>query len=570
MRSRSCARFQHIGPIVRDGVLTTCTESATLRGSFAPVPARHRGFRAVLLLASILPVAALAERPRLAVVLVVDQLSAATFDANLPAATGGFRRLVNEGFRYRECRYEAAPTTTSSGHATLSTGTYPSVHGIVANSWFDPATRASVYATEDSRYPIVGREPVPPRDGVSPFRLKAAAFGDALKASFEDAKVISLSGKDRGAVFLAGASANAAVWLDWHRPMFVTSRLYATELPPWVKPFNDRLSQALAAGLMWSLPRGGFTGEHKERPYARDIAGFGRQFPHSLQKDSSPPRQAEAVRLHPIADEMLVDMAVAALEQERLGKDDVPDLLTLSFSGFDELAHAFGPDSPEVQVRFRELDAAVGRLLQVLDRSVGRGRYVVVLTADHGGNRVPEELRLRGIDAGRIDVRAMVPVLEQDADSALGAGDWFVGWYTPGFVVHPTAQERIHSIDAALRAAARRTEGVLDLLPKHELIAGRHGPVGDLYRRGLDAERSPDFILLTRPFWQYGTHDAAAHGTHHLYDRRLPLVWFGAGVKRGEALSSEPIDVAPTLAWLLEAEPPSASMGRVLREALSR
>ena len=329
-----------------------------------------------------------AERPRLGVLLVVDQLSVAHFDARLPGATGGFRRLVAEGFRFRDARNRGAPALTALGHATIATGAYASVHGIVGNDWYDAALKRPVYVCEDPRYRILGREPVP-GDGTAPSRMRAGTLGDALKAAYPEAKTVAIAGKDRAAMLLVGFSANAAVWMDHVVPRFTSSNVYGSALPAWVEPVNERLATVMTAGMQWSLPRGGFTGASPPA-WATDVFGFGRSFPHVVNPKASALEQTEQILHTPLINDCLVDLALAAVQAEKLGADDVPDLLTVSFSTFDKVLHAFGPDSPEAAAVFSELDAQLTRLLAGLDQRVGKGKYVVALTADHGGMNVAE------------------------------------------------------------------------------------------------------------------------------------------------------------------------------------
>jgi arylsulfatase A-like enzyme len=249
-----------------------------------------------------------------------------------------------------------------------------------------------------------------------------------------------------------------------------------------------------------------------------------------------------------------------------MGKDDAPDFLAISFSSHDFLAHDFGPDSPEMEDAFRRLDLQIGRLLDGLDREVGKGKYVVALSADHGGGQNPELLKARRIDAGRVDGRGPVlATLEAEADAALGPADWFAGYWTPGLFASPAGKAKIHTADARIIAAGRKLEGVAEVLSLPELVKpGTHGALGDLYRHGIYPGRSPDFIIVPRPFWMYGTKDMAAHGTPWLYDRAVPLVLFGGPIKKGELELADAVDVAVTLAALVGSPPPPAAIGRVL------
>ncbi len=510
--------------------------------------------RGLLVLLLALPAFA-AERPRLGVVLVVDQLGADAFNARLPHLKGGLKRLAAEGLKFHELRFESAPSVTSAGHATLMTGAWPEAHGVPANEWFDWDTGKPRYCVQDEAFTILGRGPG--KDGTAPTALRAPTLSETLKAHLEGAKAVVISGKERSAILAAGHAADAVVWFDNTLPFFTSSTFYAKELPAWVAPTNDALAkELLARGLAWGLPGGGYTGKSPEPPR-----------PTGAEKQEA---FAELPASQPVIDRLEVDLALAAAQALSLGKDDVPDLLTISFSGHDRVGHAFGTGSPELNAELDVVDAEVGRLLDALDKSVGKGRYVVVLTADHGSPPTAEVSKARGLDAGRVDTKALLAALDAEADAALGPADWFAGYKTPGYFAAPARRAKLLTIAERLRRVAAAQPGVHDLLPYAQLVQpGAFGSLGELYRRGAVPGRSPDFILVPKPYWIYGTKDRSGHSTPWLFDRAVPLVVYGTGVKKGEAGVAEAVDVAPTLSRLLQIPTPAAARGRPI-EAVFR
>ncbi len=493
------------------------------------------------------PAPAVGARARLGVLVVIDQLSADAFEARLPKTTGGIRRLVDEGTRFRACLYDAAPTLTSIGHSTLVTGTTGDVHGIVGNEWVDHETGKAVLSTEDPAYQVLGR--APKRDGTAPTWLMAPTLGESVKLADPKARVVTISAKDRASILTAGRGADAAIWFDTEQPFFTTSTFYAAQIPAWVTPTNEKLAKLLVSGAFaWGLPGGGASGQNPTPP-KRDREPF-----------------AERPELQPILDGLEVDLAEAAVKALELGKDDVPDLLVVSFSGHDRTGHAFGPDAPEAIAEFGVIDRELGRLLTVLDANVGRGRYVVALSADHGVAPLPEFAKARGLDSGGVDSAAIKEVLEKEADATLGKGDWFAQAKASGlYAASPAARAKLHGLDARLRTLAKAQPGVADLLPMPSVMSGAMpGQFGDAFRKGAYLGRSPDFMIVPRPYWVFGTSDHTGHGTPYFYDRAVPLVFAGAGVKKGVANEADAIDVAPTLARLMGVPPPAATRGRVL------
>lgn len=497
----------------------------------------------LLLLLAASPV--LAERPRLGVVIVIDQLSSDAFHARMPKVTGGIKRLTTEGYTFYEARFEAAPTITAVGHATLMTGAYGQVHGITSNDWIDAETGKPCLSVQDSTYQVLGRAPQE-RDGTAPTWLRAPTLVDAVKSADDKALGLSISAKDRSAILCAGR-AGLAVWFDAEKPFFTTSTFYAKEPPAFLAPVNERLAKLVLQGAFaWGLPGGGTTGKSPQLP--------------QRQGDSEP--LAENPALQAPLDTAEVDLALDGVKALGLGKDEIPDLLTVSFSGHDRIGHGFGPDSPESLAEYLHIDREIGRLLAGLDTLVGKGKYVVVLSSDHGVPPVPELSAARGLDAGRVNMKALRELLDKELDEQLGRQDWFAGSKTPGFTFTAALRLRAQPQVERLRKLARAQPGVLDLLP----LTNLEGPQGRLYARGAFVGRSPDLFVVTRPYWTYGAHDKTGHASPWLYDRSVPLVFFGPGVKKGQGGTTEPIHVAPTLSRLLTVPPPAAAQGRSLDE----
>lgn len=489
-----------------------------------------------------------ADRPRLGVFLVVDQLSAETFRARLPQTTAGIKRLTQEGVTFYEARYEAAPTITSVGHATLMTGSYGAVHGITANEWIEHETGTPRLSTEDATYTVLGRE-AHKRDGTAPSWLRAPTLADAVRSHHDKALAVSVSAKDRSAILCAG-NAGLAVWFDAEKPFFTTSTFYAKELPAFLAPINTRLADAVLKGAFkWGLPAGGVDGK---APVLAPGAG--------RQGDSEP--FAEALEIQQPLDTAEVDVALSAVEQLGLGKDDVPDLLTISFSAHDRIGHHFGPDSKESLDDFLHLDKEIGRLLTELDKRVGRGRYVVAFSSDHGVAPIPEIAKARGLDAGHMDMKALRELLDAELDAALGKQDWFAGSKTPGLTFAPALRAKALGQFERLKKAALKHPGVRDLYLSSALDV--NDPLQAHYRRGYVPGRTPDLIVLTKPYWTYGTYDRTGHATPYRYDSAVPLVFFGGALKKTSAGVAEAIDAAPTLSRLLDVPAPAAAQGRPL------
>jgi predicted AlkP superfamily pyrophosphatase or phosphodiesterase len=477
---------------------------------------------------------AAAAQVRLGVVIVVDQLSAESFRELAPHSTAGIARLRQEGTVFFQTVFRAAPTVTSVGHATLATGTYAASHGIVGNDWFDAAGDFSRQSTEDKNYTIVGRAPSA-TDATAATFLKVPTLSETVKAHRAQAKSVVISGKDRSAILTAGKSADAAIWFDSKQPLFVTSTAYAPTLPTWLTALNLKVSAA-----------------YEKIPKAEMAKG---------QEESA----AEDMAFQASIDAFEVDVALEAVDAFELGKDDIVDLLSISFSGHDRIGHHFGPDSAESHASFASIDKQLGRLFAALDKKVGKNRYVVGFSADHGVGKKAEVLQSRGIDAGRIDIKSLRERLEAALDGKMQPADWIIGFKTPGFALNRKLRAQLTPAAVeALKLAALQEPGVSELLTLSEVLEGKHqGSYAQALRRGAFEGRSPDLFVIPRPFWMYGKSEAAAHATAYSYDSAVPMLFWGPGVGKAKLGEAEAIDFAPTMAFLLGVPTPAGASGHV-------
>jgi hypothetical protein len=474
-----------------------------------------------------------ADRPKLGVVLIVDQLSAQAFEARLSGVKFGFKRLVTEGFVFRECRYEGVPSVTSVGHATLATGAYGESHGITGNEWFDREWNAPRYSSEDKNFSLLKRNgaKTSTRSGTAPTAMMIPTLSEMVRFLSPQAQSVVITGKDRSAILSAGR-ANLALWLDTDEAIFTTSTFYAKELPGWVTARNEVLLKEL-----------------------------GRQQAATRNSDKSKEPRAEQLDAQGLIDTAQIDLAIAAIKNLGLGKHASVDLLTIGFSGHDRIGHDVGPEGKEALENFAHLDVELGRLLTFLDDQLGVNNYVVALSADHGVAPLPATTRAHGGEAQNVDVRAFAEGVEKALDAEFSPKDYIVSSRNPGLTLSDAGRALLPQIYDRIRGAAKKYPGIADAWLGSEL--DRHGEVGHIYQRGYFEGRSPDIILILKPFYVYGS-DGTGHGGAYLYDRAVPLVFFGSGVNRGHSLVTEASNVAPTLSALLHVPTPSGATGKAL------
>jgi arylsulfatase A-like enzyme len=538
-----------------------------------------------------------APKPKLAVVISVDGLSYARLESYRPLYTAGLKRLLDEGFVERAARYQHMNTETGPGHASLGTGAPPRVTGIVLNSWFeqgeDGALR-NVYCTD--------QRDASGKKAAGPGNLRVPTLGDRLAEKDSGARVVSVSAKDRGAIFLAGKNpAHAVYWWDGETGRFQTSAAYkpSAAAASIVKKYNDTKAGGMLParfGLVWQkLPEPAAAPGAKPVPTAvpaNVIARFqypvhGLGFGHDLSAYGRVPAGGAngyfgGIYRSPIIDELTTDLALAFLTDAgfELGHGDVPDLLAISYSGHDPVAHDYGDESEESRDALRRLDLQIGRILDALDTNYPKGTVLVALSADHGFPMMPEVARVldKTATGGRIETgresldndRERMNRLLDDAlcldrsTRVIGAMDgWNLFYSRAAFPFKTVAGTcgpagspvTTADVDRVLPGVIKGfwSEEVEDVVLVSQQKAWPDTPTLAFVRNDFDAERSGDAFIIPR--WgvmnSYNPGRGAMHGTQYEYDIHVPLVFWGAVKPGASDAPATPYDLAPTVgAWL--------------------
>jgi hypothetical protein len=537
-------------------------------------------------------------KPKLAVVISVDGLSWSRLESYRPLYTAGLKRLLDEGFVERAARYQHLNTETGPGHASLGTGAPPRVTGIVLNSWFEygpDGALQNVYCT-DQKDAATGRKIA------GPGNLRVPTLGDRLVENIKGARVVSVSAKDRGAIFLAGKNpAHAVYWYDGETGRFQTSAAYR---PPAaaaaiVKKFNETKAGGMLParfGLVWEkLPEAAPPPGAKPYPTAVPLdviarfqfATHGLGFGHDLSTYGRLPAGGPygyfgGIYRSPLIDVLTADLALAFLNDPgyALGHGDGPDLLAISFSGHDPVAHDYGDESEESRDALRRLDLQIGRVLDALETNYAKGTVLVALSADHGFPMMPEVAKAldKAATGGRLETgrdtlhndRERLNRLLDDAlcldrsANVVGAMDgWNLFYGRPAFPYRTVAGA---CGPAGAPVTAADVDRVLPRVIKHVwdeevedvfLVSGQAAwpetPTAAFVRNDFDHERSGDAFVIPR--WgvmnSYNPGRGAMHGTQYEYDIHVPLVFWGA-VKAGASdAATTPYDLAPTVGrWL--------------------
>lgn len=533
--------------------------------------------RLALVLCVALSLPAVAKPPRLTLVISVDAYGTDLMQRSRGKFKSGLARLNNEGAVFPVMRYDLAECVTGVGHATLWTGAWPNRHGIVGNKLFNRATGKLEPVFTDASHPVL--EAPLGNDDASPANLLADTLSDRVRtATALRGKAIAISGKPRSAIAMAGRLGDAW-WFHEQVGRFVTGTWYRKEFPTWVKTFNDKKLPDTFHGKKWELLGQGkdYVGED-ERPFESDWYGLGKTFPHPLSGGlpSPGPQSYSALASSPMMYEVLVPFVKAAIDGEQLGKDDVPDLLSLSLSPLDRTYHLYGPTSWEMQDHLLRLDKALAEIISYAERAAGgKSNLVVVLTGDHGGANIPEEWASLGLDAARVPPAGLIKGVNEELEKRFGVQNAVAAIEEVDVYFDPKALEG-KKVDAAQvrRAAAAWLAKQPDLylaVAKDDLWSTNGNGVLRALRNGYHPERSGDVLIVMKPYHVLESEPrGTSHGTPWSYDAEVPLYLFGRGVRPGQyATVAQAIDVAPTVADLMELGAPAMSEGRPLSEALN-
>jgi predicted AlkP superfamily pyrophosphatase or phosphodiesterase len=518
------------------------------------------------------PSSATQERPRLVVFLVIDGLPQRQVTAYRDQlAPDGFARFLDRGAWYSHAHYRHAFTVTAAGHATMLTGAYPHRTGIIGNDWRDPVSGERVYCTGDHAATYIGNK-TDRLDGTSPRNLKVDTVGDVLRRLDGRSKVVAISGKDRGAI-LPGGHAGTAYMYQSSSGQFASSTYYMPRHPAWVDAFNGA-----KPADRW------YEGEWKpllpDAAYARSLpdnqpwyAANGK-LPRPLggRDDGMPgPAYYGSLLAGPFVDQLSLEFARAALAGEALGRDDAPDILAVSLSGHDYVNHLYSAESRLSHDHFLQLDRMLEAFFRHLDSTVGRDRYVAVLTSDHGFGPSPEHAASQGRDAGRIDTAAFQRRVDEALERRFGVAKLVRGLSGPGFLFDRAAI-RARGLDAEAVAQVARDallaeRGIAAAYTAGELRSGSKAgaPHFDAMRKSFHPDVSGDVQFAVKPYWLLGR-TPASHGTPHDYDTHVPvMLWGPRWVTPGQRTEAvEVVDLAPTIARWLRVPVPAASEGRVL------
>lgn len=515
------------------------------------------------------------EKPKLIIGILVDQMRQEyLYKFADRYSEGGFKRMMNEGFMMKNGHYNYIPTYTGPGHASVYTGTTPATHGIIGNTWYVRSLNKSIYCAEDSTVTNVGG--TPSNGQISPRNMLTTTITDELRfATNKRSKVVGLAIKDRGASLPAGHLGDA-YWYDSENGDFMTSTYYYDSLPKWVQDFNAKKLPDSYLSKTWeplypieTYKQSIDDNNDFEAPF---IGKETPTFPYILDSLKANNDNYGLISATPFGNSLTLDFAYAAIEGEQLGKRGETDFLAVSFSSPDYIGHRFGPASKEVEDNYLRLDLEMEKFLNYLDKTYGKGEYLVFLSADHGVSDVATYMASENVPAGNLNVAYITGQLKGYTQQKYGVGEWIVNISNEQiFLNSELAREKgvnISDMEEDLAKFLLKFKGIKEVYTSTSMRNSaftQDRP--SLLQMGYNHKSSGELLIILEPGWLTGGARGTSHGTGYSYDTNVPIMFFGWGVKHGSSSRHASItDIAPTLSMMLDIRLPNGSNGSPILE----
>lgn len=516
------------------------------------------------------------KRPKLVVGIVVDQMRwDYLYRYYGKYGNGGFKRLLNEGFSCENTLINYIPSVTAIGHSTIFTGSVPSIHGIAGNDWIDPQTHKSVYCTEDPTVSAVGISADSKTGKMSPRKLLATTITDELRlATNFQSKVVGVSLKDRASILPAGHNPTAAFWLDDASGKFITSSYYMTDLPAWIDDFNNSkpIEKLLANGWNTLLPIEQYTESTVDNvPWEGTLRGATQPvFPYDVQKAYS--TDHSSLRQMPFGNSLTLQFAQAAVDGYKLGQEKTTDFLTINCASTDYSGHLVGINAIEIEDVYLRLDRDLASFFRFLDQKIGKGNYLVFLTADHGAAHAEGFMEASKMPTGLLG-KDFMSEIEKALDTQFGSDNLVLGIDNFQVSFNTARIDSLHldfdKIKAVTVNYLQHQDGIQYAVDQDKISeASIPSPIKEMMINGYNHQRSGSVLMITQPGWlPYGLQKGTTHSVWNPYDTHIPLLFMGWNIVHGTTnRTTYMTDISATIAALLHIQMPSGCIGTPVTE----
>ena len=501
--------------------------------------------------------------PKLVILLVVDQMRPDLLTRFNDLYRGGFRWLIDQGIWFTNTHHEHSYTATGPGHTAIGFGQYPGKVGIIGNSYYDRSLKKNVNCVEDTKAKVVGSNRGLAR---SASRYDARGLGDWIKSKHPTSKVISLGGKDRAACLLGGKNPDQAIYYN-QLGEFISSDYYVDQLPSWASKFNRELKSRSYGDSLWqkSLHDALYLEYSREDHYYGEEDNYLNEeyspvFPIGTNPEEDP---LSILMGKPWFEREILQLAKYAILGDSLGQDNAPDLLSIGLSAMDWIIHSYGPHSQETMDACIKLDRYLGNFIEFLDGKVGLDNVLFVLTADHGGLPLPEYLKEKGQNAGRINNEHMQEALswiDEESEELFGKGIYHREGGNFFLDMEKIKKEKIdqNQIYDMIDKYLTRVEGIDRTAIKEHVLSGKDTTkLSFRLKNMIHPEMTPEVFPIVTYGYLYRGPYGTSHGTPYNYDTHVPLIFSSKGIRERKNSSPQAtVDIAPTIAKYLGVEIP--------------
>ncbi|HSA04299.1 MAG TPA: alkaline phosphatase family protein [Tenuifilaceae bacterium] len=517
------------------------------------------------------------EKPKLIVEIVVSQMR---FDYITrywdKFSDGGFKLLVNEGANCKNARYNYLLTQPYPGIATISTGTNPSMHGIISDKWYSRTNGQEVLAVSDEKVSTVGGSFFSGK--VSAKNLVTSTLGDELILNNPKSKVIGISLDAGSAILLTGHNASGVYWFDQEKGTFVTSSYFTENIPVWLDTFNNKGFSKLYVDREWRALNPINTYEEADTAKVKSLETKKRlsdklkSFVEGIIGKPQPTTNYSRLTESPFGNLLTKDMAIATVVGEDLGRDEHTDLLCLTFSANRNIGQKYGPHSIEMEDTYLKLDKEISHFLDFLSINIGKENVLVILTSDQGIASSPDYLEKSKIPGGYFDPKKAMILLGSYLNASYGQGAWITAYHEKQIFLNRRLIEdsniKLEDFQQKVADFMLEFSGVANSTTAHTLqTANFANGIMVKFQNSFNQRRSGDVIINLEPGWVERNGSVSSGNSAYDYDTHVPLIWYGWKMKRKSILSPVNMnDVAPTLSTLLGTTWPNGSMGTPIKE----
>ncbi len=515
-------------------------------------------------------------KPKLMIGLVIDQMRwDYLYRYENRYSNNGFKRLIKDGFSCENTFIPYTPSVTAVGHACVYTGSVPAINGVIGNNWYSKQLKRVVYCSDDEQAIGIGGDAKSGK--MSPVNMLTTTITDELKlATNNKSKVVGVCIKDRGAIFPAGHSANGAYWYDGKTGNWITSDYYEKALPNWLTEINNKKMANEYFKNDWNtlynLDSYTQSTADEKKYEAKMKKETTTSFPHNLKQYTN--KDFDMLSSTPYGNTFTLDVAKAAIQNYTLGKNSVPDFITVSLSSTDYIGHKFGPNSIEIEDTYLRLDKDIADFLTYLDKNIGVNNYTLFLTADHGVAHIPEYLKENKIPTGNWENDSMVKVLNVAIKEKFNIEKVILSeqnyqLYLNDEVIATNTINKENIINFII-AYCENQKGIAQAFEIQKLNATTlPEPIKKMLANGYHKKRSGDIQIILEPAWIDGGKTGTTHGLWNPYDTHIPMLWYGNGINKGKSNKTMYMtDIAPTIAALLKIQMPNGCVGEVMTGVL--